>query len=148
MRVTVSVSVKRSQADLFYFSQSYSRRLEWDIYLSEAYLIGNAVEAAVGVDSFCKSTSGSIMVSRYISYSPPMVAAVSMIKGPLILESFSGSWLFKPLADGLTQVKFIYNFKTRPAWLRWMVEPLVAHFYRKDMERRLAAFKLWAESVS
>lgn len=148
MRVTVSGEVKRSQEALFYLSQSYGRRLEWDVYLSEAYLLGNASEAAVGVDSFCKSTSGAVMISRYISYSPPEVAAVSMVQGPRILGSFSGSWRFKPLANGSTQVKFIYNFKTRPAWLRRLIEPVVAYFYRKDMELRLAAFKSWAESGS
>jgi ribosome-associated toxin RatA of RatAB toxin-antitoxin module len=148
VRVTVSGEVKRSQADLFHLSQCYTRRLEWDAYLLEAHLLGNASEAAVGVDSFCKSTSGTVMISRYISYSPPVVAAVSMVQGPRILGSFSGSWRFKSLENGSTQVKFIYNFKTRPAWLRWLIEPAVAYFYRQDMERRLAAFKSWAEAGS
>lgn len=148
MRIAVSDRIRGSQLDLFQLSQSYERRLEWDVYLSEAYLLGNADVADVGVDSFCKSKSGSIMVSRYVSYKPPVVAAVTMIRGPFILKNFSGSWRFKELGSGSTNVTFSYNFKVRPSWLRWLFEPVVAYFYRKDMKRRIAAFKSWAEAGS
>ncbi|MGQ5525186.1 SRPBCC family protein [Chitinimonas sp. PSY-7] len=146
MKVTVSKEVRKSQAVLFHLSQNYMKRLKWDVYLSEAYLLDNASEAAIGIDSFCKSTSGTVMVSRYVSYKPPLVAAVSMVKGPTLLRSFSGSWRFKALGNESTLVTFTYNFKTRPTWLRWLIEPIVAYFYHRDMRRRLTAFKAWAES--
>lgn len=146
MKVTVSGEIRRSQSDLFDLSQNYDRRMEWDSYLSEAYLLNGATAADTGIDSFCKSTSGAVLISRYVSYKPPVVAAVTMTQGPAILQRFSGSWRFKPLAPNLTQVTFTYNFKTRPAWLRWLIEPVVAYFYRRDMVRRLAAFKAWAEA--
>lgn len=120
--------------------------MEWDSYLSEAYLLGGASSAGIGIDSFCKSTSGVVLVSRYISYKPPVVAAVTMTQGPFILKRFSGSWRFKSLSPELTQVAFTYNFQTRPTWLRWLIEPAVAYAYRKDMVRRLGSFKKWAEA--
>ena len=62
MKVTVSDEVRGAQSDLFHLSQSYERRLEWDVYLSEAYLLGNAPAAGVGIDSCCKSVSGAVMI--------------------------------------------------------------------------------------
>lgn len=146
MKVSVCEIVLRDAEFLFALSQDYGQRLEWDSFLTEAYLIGNASAAGIGVDSFCRNRSGAGMVSRYISYKPPHVAAVTMIKGPWILARFSGSWNFKQSAPGQSMVSFTYNFKTRPVFLRWLLEPMVARLYRKDMRQRLAAFKAWAEA--
>jgi Polyketide cyclase / dehydrase and lipid transport len=148
MRVTVSTIVAQPAETLFWLSQDYARRLDWDAYLAEAYLLAGHTFAAVGVDSFCKSKSGSVLVSRYISFSPPTHAAVEMTRGPWVLQSFSGTWRFRPMESGRTEVRFIYNFKSRPAILRWLLEPLIAIHYRADMRRRLKAFKVWAEELS
>lgn len=145
MRVVSSTVVARSAEALFALSQDYTRRLEWDTYLSQAYLLGDAHSASVGVESYCKSRSGPAMVSKYISYSPPTHAAVEMVRGPLILGQFGGTWRFRQLQPQATEVQFIYNFKARPRFLAWLIEPVLAAFYRHDMERRLQAFKLWAE---
>ena len=147
MRVTVSAIISKPTETLFWMSQDYTRRLDWDIYLSEAYLLGDALAANVGVESFCKSRSGSILVSRYISFSPPTHAAVEMTSGPWVLRSFGGTWRFKRLSDDQTEVRFIYNFKARPRFLGWMMEPLIGLIYRRDMERRLKAFKTWAQAT-
>ena len=146
MRVSVSSIVARSAEELFWMSQDYKRRLEWDVYLSEAYLLDNKSVAAPGVESFCKSKGGSVLVSRYISFSPPTHAAVQMTKGPWVLAKFSGTWRFASLPDGRTEVRFIYNFKVRPVLLRWLLEPIVGALYRRDMRRRLKAFKTWSET--
>ena len=147
MRVTVSTIVAKPAETLFWLSQNYGRRLEWDTFLVEAYLLGGQTSAAVGVESFCKSKSGSELVSRYISFSPPTHTAVDMTRGPWILHSFSGTWRFRPMESGRTEVRFIYNFKSRPAFLRLVMEPLIAALYRRDMRRRLSAFKAWVESM-
>lgn len=148
MRVTVSAIVARPAETLFWLSQDYARRLEWDAYLSEAYLLAGHTSAAVGVESFCKSKSGSVLVSRYISFSPPTHAAVEMTRGPWVLQSFCGTWRFRLMEPGHTEVRFIYNFKARPAIMRWLLEPLIATYYRAEMKRRLKAFKVWAEERS
>ncbi len=145
MRVSVSSTVAKPADELFWLSQDYSRRLEWDKYLAEAYLVGNHAAAAVGVESFCKNKGGSILVSKYISFSPPTHAAVQMTSGPWVLSKFGGTWRFEKLADGHTRVRFIYNFKARPSVLKWLLEPIIGAIYRRDMTRRLQAFKHWAE---
>jgi hypothetical protein len=148
MRVSVSSTIERPAEALFWLSQDYSRRLEWDRYLSEAYLLGNHTVAAVGVESFCRNRSGSVLVSKYISFSPPTHAAVQMTSGPWVLSKFGGTWRFEILAANRTKVRFIYNFKVRPTMLKWFLEPLISIVYRRDMKRRLEAFKQWAESES
>ena len=95
MRVIASTVVAKPAEMLFELSQDYSRRLEWDTYLSEACLFGNTEQAAVGVESHCKSRAGSVMVSKYISYSPPTHAAVEMVSGPTALRQFGGTWRFR-----------------------------------------------------
>jgi ribosome-associated toxin RatA of RatAB toxin-antitoxin module len=146
MRVTVSTVIAKPAESLFWLSQDYTRRLEWDEYLAEAYLLDKHKVAAVGVESFCKSRSGAVLVSKYIAFAPPTRAAVQMTKGPWVLRSFGGTWRFKAMQDGRTEVRFIYNFKARPLLLRWLLEPLIASIYKRDMQRRLNAFKNWAQA--
>ncbi len=146
MRVTVS-SVVRSSADrLFWLSQNYDRRLEWDVYLAEAYLLNNQSQAGIGIESFCRNKSGSSLTSKYISFSPPTHAAVEMTQGPWIIKRFGGTWRFRELTSGESEVRFIYNFTCRPEFLRWLLEPIVGIIYKRDMKRRLKAFKQWSEA--
>lgn len=146
MRVTVSIVVNSTAERLFWLSQNYERRLEWDIYLAEAYLLHNEPQAAIGVESFCRNKSGSSLTSKYISFAPPTHAAVEMTQGPWIIQRFGGTWRFKEFRPGETEVRFVYNFTCRPAMLRGLIEPVVGLIYRRDMERRLEAFKIWAEA--
>ncbi|URI06914.1 SRPBCC family protein [Aquincola tertiaricarbonis] len=145
MRVSVSATVAKPAETLFWLSQDYQRRLEWDKYLAEAHLLGSATVGAVGVESFCRNRGGSVLVSKYISFSPPSHAAVQMTSGPWVLRKFGGTWRFESIGERSTRVRFVYNFKARPAVLRWLVEPVIGGLYRRDMQRRLAAFKDWAE---
>ncbi|MBY4712004.1 type II toxin-antitoxin system RatA family toxin [Burkholderia cepacia] len=145
MRISVSRTVGVDRRRLFTWSQDYARRLVWDSFLTDAYLL-DGMTADVGVDAFCRSQSGATMVSRYISYRPPQVAAVEMVDGPKVLERFSGSWNFTEHTPGTTEVKFTYHFRAQPAWLRWLLEPMIGAFYLVQTRRRLDSFKRWAEA--
>lgn len=145
MRISLSRTIQVERERLFRWSQDYTQRLEWDVFLSDAYLIHRTVPG-VGAEAFCRARSGATMVSRYISWCPPQVAAVEMVDGPKVLARFSGSWNFRESATGSTRVKFVYSFRTRPRWLRWLVEPLVGIIYLAQTRRRLDAFKRWAEA--
>jgi ribosome-associated toxin RatA of RatAB toxin-antitoxin module len=148
MKLVVQTHVAGAPETLFALSQDYARRREWDSFLAEAYLLHGAGQAGLGVESFCKSRGGSVMISRYVSYRPPRVAAVTMVQGPALLRSFSGTWEFGASVRGGTDVRFIYNFRLRPALLRPVLEPIVGRIYRSQMRRRLAAFRRWAEGMT
>ena len=73
----------------------------------------NATAPAVGVDAYCKNRNGSVMVSRYISFNRPSVAAVNMIKGPKILKRFSGAWNVHKIDEQHSELIFTYHFDLR-----------------------------------
>ena len=71
-----------------------------------------------------------------------------MVNGPSMLKRFSGTWRFRQIQPNITEVQFLYNFKVRPRFLGWFIEPLIAVVYQRSMKRRLLAFKAWAENVT
>ena len=48
--IRAAIEIAQAQEVVFDLTQNYAQRLEWDPYLSEAYLMKNATEPAVGVD--------------------------------------------------------------------------------------------------
>ena len=86
------------------------------------------------------------METEYVTFEPPRVTAVRMTHGPVFLASFSGSWRFEPNQVGGTTVTFAYHFKSRPWWLRWLMEPILHIVFKRDTIRRLRALKRTAES--
>jgi ribosome-associated toxin RatA of RatAB toxin-antitoxin module len=140
------IEVACCQEKLFDLTQDYSRRLEWDPYLTEAYLCDGAERADVGIDSYCKNHFGSVMVSRYISFNRPSVAAVTMIKGPLILKRFSGAWNVKKLSEARSLLVFTYSFELKGGFIGRLFLPIAAHVFSKDMQNRLLAIKHYLES--
>ena len=139
------IEINLNQTDLFDLTQDYSRRLDWDSYLSEAYLLNGAKFADVGVDSFCKNKSGLVMISRYISFNRPSVAAVTMIKGSFILSRFSGAWNVKKIDEMNSILIFTYNFELKGGFLGRLILPIVAYFFSNDMKKRLSAIKNYVE---
>ena len=145
MRISVSRTVGVDRRRLFTWSQDYARRLVWDSFLTDAYLL-DGMTADVGVDAFCRSQSGATMVSRYISYRPPQVAAVEMVDGPKVLERFSGSWNFTEHTPGTTEVKFTYHFRAQPASAALAARTADRRVLLVQTRRRLDSFKRWAEA--
>ncbi|HEU4404417.1 MAG TPA: SRPBCC family protein [Polyangiaceae bacterium] len=140
------IDVRAAPEALFRLTQDYPARLSWDPFLKSAELVG-AAEPAVGVRAYCVARGGLGMETEYVSYAPPRVTAVKMTRGPWVLDSFSGSWRFDPAeGGGGTRVAFRYHVRTRPAWLRFLLEPLVSAVFRAEMRKRLAALKHAAEA--
>lgn len=146
MKVSVSADIRGKVEDLFAMSQDYARRLAWDPFVTRIELMNGATEPDVGVDTYVETVGGMSMVSRYISFKPPRVAAVTMMEGPRVLKSFSGGWTFRQLSADECNVTFNYNFKTNPAFLRFIMEPLAGLWYQREMRARLMRFKAWAEN--
>jgi ribosome-associated toxin RatA of RatAB toxin-antitoxin module len=144
----VSTLVAGRADRLFALSQDYARRPEWDPFATRSELLNGAMAPAVGVDEYIESAGGLVMVSRYVSFQPPHVAAVSMIEGPRLLASFSGGWKFRPESPTQCRVTFTYNFRTSPAWLRWVMEPIAGFWYRRQTRARLNCFKAWVEAAA
>jgi ribosome-associated toxin RatA of RatAB toxin-antitoxin module len=125
---------------VFALTQDYARRLTWDPFLARAELVGGASRPDVGVRAWCVTRTGIGMETEYVTYTPPRLAAVKMTKGPWPLASFGGAWEFVADGDG-TRVLVRYQFKIRPRWLAWAVEPMARAWFSREMRLRVAALE-------
>jgi ribosome-associated toxin RatA of RatAB toxin-antitoxin module len=125
------IEIATSQEELFDITQNYDIRLDWDPYLKEAYLLDGAEKVDLGVESFCRNNSGSIMISKYISYKRPAVAAVTMVAGPKILKRFSGAWNVKIIAPNKSLLIFTYNFELRGWILDRLFQPVASLLFQE-----------------
>ena len=133
--------VEGDPPEVFGLTQDYSRRLTWDPFLRRAELVGGAPAAGVGVRAWCVSRAGLGMETEYVSFVPPRIAAVRMTRGPRLLESFGGAWEFKSAGDGATAVSFRYQFRMRPRWLAWALEPLARRWFSWETRKRVVALQ-------
>ena len=91
--------------------------------------------------AWCVARSGMGMETEYVSFAPPCVAAVRMTRGPWVLESFGGAWEFSDTSNGATTVSFRYQFRTRPRWLAWLIEPLARRWFSWETRKRVIALQ-------
>ena len=140
MKFEHSASVAASPGIVFALTQDYARRLTWDPFLSRAELLGGATVPAVGVRSWCVSKGGVGMETEYVTFDPPRLAAVKMTRGPWPLEVFGGAWEFVPDGTG-TRVLFRYQFRMRPRWLAWAIEPMARAWFSRETRLRVAALE-------
>src|SRR5712692_11381608 len=88
-----TILIDASPETVFDLIHDYRRRLEWDPFLKEARLLDRDA-AALGATCRCTSKNsfgGMAMDAVYVSFERPHVAAVKMIRGPRILESFAAT---------------------------------------------------------
>jgi len=142
-----SVDIAASPEAVFDLIHDYSRRLEWDPFLKEARLL-DADRAALGVTCRCvarNSLGGLAMEAEYISFDRPHVAAVKMIKGPFILQSFAATLRQEGINDNRTRVTYRYNFETRPKLLRPLMDIICRCVFSSEVRNRLKHLKRFLE---
>src|SRR5262245_41272237 len=133
--------VNARPAEVFALTQDDSQRLAWDPFLRSAELIGGAKTPGIGVRAWCIARSGLGMETEYVSFTPPRIAAVKMTRGPWILESFGGAWEFSPAGTRMTKVTFRYQFRMRPRWVAWLLEPLARRWFSWETRKRVVALQ-------
>ena len=107
------MEIKCSPEFAFDYTQDYNQRLTWGTFLKKADLIEGATTAGKGVKAYCVTKNGLGMVTEYVSFNRPKATAIKMTKGPFMFKSFLGSWTFKEIQAGLTEVIFLYSFQLR-----------------------------------
>lgn len=145
---TVSEELPAPAAVAFDALHDYERRLEWDMLLSEAYLVGGAAEAGEGVESVCRgraAVGGFAMRTLYVSFNRPAVAAVKLVAPVGVFERWAASIRHRDVAAGRSTITYVYSFVARPRWLAWLLEPLVAAIFRWETRRRLRALAAWLD---
>lgn len=143
-----SVDIGATPSEVFDLIHDYSRRLEWDPFLKKAVLLGDVHVAAVGVHSLCVAKNrlgGMGMETVYVVFDRPGVAAVKMVRGPIILESFGASLRQEAVDTATTRVTYKYTLQTRPRWLRWLLTPLCKWVFSRETRGRLQKLKSFLE---
>jgi ribosome-associated toxin RatA of RatAB toxin-antitoxin module len=139
--VESSISIDAPREEIFALAQDYYLRLKWDPFLREMRFLDGASEAAIGVHVAVRARNGLTMEVRYITLDEPETVAVAMTKGPFFFESFAGSWRFKAIEAGRTEVIFRYGFTTRWRALRPLFDPIIRRVFTRDIRKRLEGLK-------
>ena len=149
--VSSSVIVPVDQATAFAVSQTTGEtRLRWDPFIARQHFLGGAVAPGKGVHTFTKQHLGLRMESVYVSYSPPVVAGMKMVRGPWFFERFGGGWRFTPVTGDPTHTEAVwrYNFACKPRWLAPIAERIGRRILQRDIDRRIAGFARGCEDAS
>jgi len=143
-RETVCIEIDASCEAAFDLIHDYRRRLSWDSMLRRAELCDGATEAGPGVRSICAGkwrTGGIAMESVYLSFQRGKVAAVEMCNQAPFFKTFAASIRHNPLGPQRSQVIYTYNFRARPRWLAWLLEPIMNIFLQYEVKKRLQMLK-------
>lgn len=136
--------------EVFTVLHDYSRRLEWDTLLQSADLTGGHAKAGLGVTSLCvgKKSMGSIGIETiYVTFREGELAAVKMINHPPLFESFAASIRHQDNPQG-SSITYRLSFRSKPAWLRWLFEPVMLLLLRHETRKRLVALANYLTSPS
>ncbi len=142
-----SIEIAAEPETVFDLIHDYTRRLEWDPFLKEARLLDRPA-ACAGATCRCVARNafgGLAMDAVYVSYGRPNVAAVKMTKGPAILQSFAATLRQDRVGDKRTRVTYRYNFETRPAILRPILNIVCSRIFASEVRNRLKHLKAFLE---
>lgn len=119
----------------------------WDPFMRSMDFLDGADRMAKGVKTRTVAYNRMTMDTVFVAYDPPNVIAMEMVAGPFLFRSMAGTWRFHAGAGpaGETRADFIYNFSTRPALLKPLLDRIVGSCLGRDMERRISRLKAYAE---
>jgi Polyketide cyclase / dehydrase and lipid transport len=142
-RGSIVERIPAERADVFRLVHDYDRRLEWDTLLQSAFLTEGA-KAGLHAIAVCKGRfwlGGIEIESEYVSFREPDVAAVKMVNPAPFFETFAATIRHRDLGNGWSQVEYVYRFMARPAWLGWLLHPVMHAVLRWETRRRLQALR-------
>jgi hypothetical protein len=139
----VSEELPASCEDAFALVHDYDRRLSWDTLLRSAFVEGGRAPG-VGAVAVCSGrwfVGGMTLETVYVSFRPGAVAAVKLVNRPLLFDRWAASIRHERLEERRSRITYTYNFRTRPQWLAFVFEPVMAWLFLWETRRRLRALK-------
>ncbi len=126
---------------VFDLLHDYDRRLEWDTLLRAARLEGTATAGpgAVAVCTARRALGGFSFRTRYVTFRPPELAAVTLVGAAPFFANWSASIRHKQLPEGRSEAVYTLTFTGRPAWARRLIEPVALAVFRYETRHRLHA---------
>jgi hypothetical protein len=143
-----SIDIDLPRPRVYDITQDYSVRFDWDPFPDRLELLGGGTYAAeVGSHVYVRSKLGIGIVVEFVVVDPPKRAAITMVKGPLVLEKFAGSWIFDELDGGRTRVRFRYLVLGRKGPWQPIINAMALAYFRRVVRKRLEALKRYCDKV-
>lgn len=124
--------------DVFHYHQWRAR---WDSLVKKTEVIGGAPCPSVGAIS--ENAGGGLlrglsMRTEFVSYRRPTLAAARMVGQSFPFTKWAASMRHEATGPGRSAIIYTYNIEAGPAWLRWLLEPVVHHVFRRQTIKRFA----------
>ncbi len=148
---SMTAVIQAPSTKVFLLFHDYDKRLEWDTLLRAAYLTDGWKTAQLHATSVCVGRvglGGFAVKTRYISFKPPFVAAIQLVNHPPFFETFAATIRHRDLENGKSEIEYLYSFRARPKWLRWLLHPLMSLIFRYETRKRLEALAAFFAPVS
>ena len=139
----VSEEMPASCEAVFDLVHDYERRLDWDTLLREAFVEGGRPpeRGAIAVCSGRWFLGGLTLRTAYVTFDRGEVAAVKMLNRPPLFARWAASIRHEPLGENRSRITYTYNFRARPSWLAFALDPVLAVVFRWETRRRLRALR-------
>jgi len=131
---------------VFDLASDYDRQLRWDPLLREASFV-RGTAPGTGSRVRLRYAAGLSVTLEYFGFTRPSVMAVKMVRGPRYFRQLVGSWHFRALEDGDTEVTFKCVYEARYPWIGWLCDPLVFRVLARANRKRLRGLKRGAEEL-
>ncbi|MBC3807619.1 SRPBCC family protein [Undibacterium seohonense] len=145
-RVEFQVNIQAPIELVYQVSQDYSVRYEWDAFPEKIALLYGAERIEKGVCVSVAAKNGLKMEVEFVQVMPPTTAAITMKKGPIVLQGFSGSWVFRSITANETNAKFIYAIKTKWWTIPLVSERIASWYFSRVIRSRLTGLKMYCET--
>lgn len=148
-----SITIERPSQVVFDTVHDYHLRLEWDTLLRRAYTLDDEPPGK-GVVSVCAAKwylGGLAFATRYVSFSRPTLAAVTLVRPYFVFSMWSASIRHKdlPAADGQapsSELVYTLTLRCRPTRMARPMEAVAIRLFRRETTRRLNALKEYVEA--
>ena len=150
----ISITIGQPSEVVFDAVHDYHRRLEWDTLLRRAYTIDDE-PLGKGVVSVCAAKwhlGGLVFATRYVSYSRPKLAAVTLVRPYFIFDMWSASIRHKDLpatggGPAASELVYTLTLRCRPGWLARPLEAVAIRLFSRETSRRLAALRDYLDAA-
>lgn len=116
-------------------------RARWDSLVGAASIAAGAPCPYVGAINQVATGGllrGLSMRTEFISYQRPKIAAARMVGRAFPFARWAASMKHEPAGAGQSVMIYTYTIETGPAWLRWLMEPVVSRIFEHQTRRRFA----------
>lgn len=124
--------------DAFHY---HAWRLRWDSLVKNTRVEGGAPCPSVGAVTVSggKGWMQSLsMHTRFVSYSPPLLAAATMVGTAFPFSRWAASMRHRDSGEGRSILLYTYTLEAGPGFLMRCIEPLIDAVFRYQTRKRFA----------